>query len=173
MPRNVSSSKRSRALGKVPYQEGDWFAVPLRDGGYVIGLVARAAPGGKILLGYFFGPRRDRVPTLTELGPLQASRAALIAQFGDLGLIERSWPIIGHFDVWNRKAWPMPRFVRTDAVSGQTRLVEYADDDPSHEVAVTPLLGGTPIDQPKDGLLGAGAVELRLTKLLAHSSDQG
>lgn len=173
MPRNASSSKQGRAAAKVPYQEGDWFAVPLRDGGYAPGLVARAAPGGKIVLGYFFGPRRDQVPTLSELGPLHATDAVLIAQFGDLGLIEGSWPIIGHFDVWNRKTWPMPRFARTDAVSGQARLVEYADDDPSHEMAVTPLAGDTLIDQPKDGLLGAGAVELRLTKLLARSSDRG
>ena len=170
MPRS-ESSKRGRKPG-LPYREGDWFAVPLRDGGYAVGVVARAAPGGRVLLGYFFGPRRDHTPTLDELGSLNAADALLVAQFGDLGLIEASWPIIGRFDVWNRKAWPMPRFARADAVSGQVRLVEYAEDNPNEELAVTTPPPGMSEQHPKDGLLGAGAVELRLTKLLADSPQR-
>ncbi len=45
----------------LPYQEGDWFAVPLRSGGYGVGLVARA-PGNGIVLGCFFGTRYDTLP---------------------------------------------------------------------------------------------------------------
>ena len=41
-------------MPKASYREGDWFAVPLRDGGYAAGLIARANPKG-VLLGYFFG----------------------------------------------------------------------------------------------------------------------
>jgi len=32
------------------YREGDWFAVPLRLGGYVVGLVARGPQRGTVLL---------------------------------------------------------------------------------------------------------------------------
>lgn len=49
------------------YREGSRFAVPLRQGGYAVGLVARVNPRG-VLLGYFFGPRHD-VP-----GPSATSR---------------------------------------------------------------------------------------------------
>jgi hypothetical protein len=40
---------------KLPYSEGSVFLVPLRKGGYARGVVARASPKGKGLLGYFFG----------------------------------------------------------------------------------------------------------------------
>jgi len=40
------------------YSEGDWFAVPLRGGGFAAGVIARAMPRKEgVLLGYFFGPR--------------------------------------------------------------------------------------------------------------------
>jgi hypothetical protein len=41
----------------TPCEEGDLFAVPLRDGGYGIGVVARVGRRG-VLVGYFFGRRR-------------------------------------------------------------------------------------------------------------------
>jgi len=71
---------------KLPYSEGSVFLVPLRDGGYARGVVARAGPKGKILMGYFFGPRlatRDDMP-LSDLAPAQA---ILRMRFADLGLI--------------------------------------------------------------------------------------
>ena len=57
---------------KVRYAEGDVFAVPLEgDRGYGIGVVARATKKGPTL-GYFFGPRRDEVPGLSDVGDLNA-----------------------------------------------------------------------------------------------------
>jgi hypothetical protein len=51
---------------KLPDSEGDGFAVPLRDGGYAIGVVARMDRKGSVL-GYFFGPRYDEPPKLAEV----------------------------------------------------------------------------------------------------------
>src|SRR5262249_16153212 len=48
---------------KINHAEGECLAIPLRDGGFAIGVVARANATG-VLLGYFFGPRRDVVPEL-------------------------------------------------------------------------------------------------------------
>ncbi len=42
---------------KPSYPDGSVFLVPLKDSGFARGVVARSAPGGKLLLGYFFGPR--------------------------------------------------------------------------------------------------------------------
>lgn len=39
-------------MAKINDREGDWFAVPLRKGGYAVGLIAHANPDG-VLLGYF------------------------------------------------------------------------------------------------------------------------
>ena len=45
---------------KLPYSEGDVFAVPLPDGGYGVGVVTRMDGKGSVL-GYFLrrAPRRD------------------------------------------------------------------------------------------------------------------
>ncbi|MGH9822314.1 MAG: Imm26 family immunity protein [Blastocatellia bacterium] len=56
--------KRKR---KLPYVEGDWFAVPLDDQGYALGMIARARPRGRMLFGYFIGPRRREAPALAEV----------------------------------------------------------------------------------------------------------
>ena len=102
---------------RLPYCEGDWFAVPLRDTGYATGLVARADRRGG-LLGYFFGPRRESPASLEDLQMLTPSDAILVGQFGDLGLLRGAWPIIGSAGAWDRAAWPMPLFARTDVVPG-------------------------------------------------------
>jgi hypothetical protein len=65
---------------RVRYGEGDWFAVPLDEGGFCVGVVARANRSG-VLLGYFFGPKRLDVPTLAELTALKAGDAVLVGAF--------------------------------------------------------------------------------------------
>ena len=75
------------------YSKGDWFAVPLRSGGYATGVVARIVTKG-ILLGYFFGPRRVSIPPVNELVQAAAKDAVLVQRFGDLGIIQHGWPII-------------------------------------------------------------------------------
>jgi hypothetical protein len=149
---------------KLPYREGDWFQVPLRNGGVGVGLVARSGPRGKVLLGYFFGPRREEGPELSQLAGLRPEDAALVARFGDLGLIRGEWPILGRLDSWDRGHWPAPKFARTEEVSGRVWEVEYADDDPNRVVAERPL--AEPGGRPRDQLFGAGAVEIALGRRL-------
>jgi hypothetical protein len=106
------------------YRESDWFAVPLRGGGYAAGIIARAMPRKEdVLLGYFFGPRRDTIPTLDELSARSASDAALVERFGDLGILDGTWPLVGHTDRWNRGAWPTPAFGRFEELTGRVREV--------------------------------------------------
>jgi hypothetical protein len=94
-------------MAKVKYREGDWFAVPLRDGGFAVGLVARANPG-VVLLGYFFGPMRSEVPKLEDLAGLQPGDAVLIGMFGHLAIVQGKWPLLGRLDGWDRRDWPTP-----------------------------------------------------------------
>jgi hypothetical protein len=89
----------------VKYKEGDWFAVPLRDGGFAVGVVART-DWNRIPLGFFFGPRRDGLPSVNDLARLKARDALLSVHFGDLGLGYGEWPIIGRVAGWDRAAWP-------------------------------------------------------------------
>lgn len=148
---------------KLPYSEGSAFLVPLSNGGYARGVVARTAPKGKILLGYFFGPRLEAADP--DLKHFKAREAILCARFGDLGLIEGHWPILGNLPIWKRSEWSMPDFVRRDLLGKlKPKLVRYSDDDPSQpigEYAVDDTAG-----LANDSLSGYKAVEAKLDKLL-------
>jgi hypothetical protein len=150
----------------LPYSEGDCFAVRLRDGGYAIGVVARSSPIGKVLLGYFFGPRRDRLPASNAAADLSADEAIKVCRFGDLSLWRREWPIIYRPTSWNRSEWPMPAFVRSELSTGRRWRVEYDDGDPNHVLSEA-RLPSTAEGLERDSVLGSGAVELQLTKLLS------
>ena len=151
---------------KSNYREGDWFAVPLDDGGYAIGVAARANPKDGVLLGYFFGPRREEVPSLRDMQNLHAADAVLVGHFGHLGLTQGKWPNIGAFDDWDRTAWPMPVFVRYEQLSGRSFKVYYDDDDPNKRVKEEQIRPGTAEHGPTAGLMGAGYVEEVLSDAL-------
>ncbi|MGH9438094.1 MAG: Imm26 family immunity protein [Terriglobia bacterium] len=149
---------------KLPYSEGSTFLVPLKNAGYVRGVVARATKKGKVLLGYFFGPRLASTDGVSW-NDLDPTTPILRIRFGDLGLINGEWPICGKVPNWNRADWPMPDFVRQDPL-GRLRpvLVRYADIDPIHIEAERPVDDATGLEP--DSMYGYGAVEIELTKRL-------
>ncbi len=63
---------------KQKYGEGDWFAVPLRNGGYALGVVARRDGRGGII-GYFFGQKYSAPPSLDEVTSKTATDAILVS----------------------------------------------------------------------------------------------
>jgi len=156
---------------KLPYREGDWFGVPLRSRGYAVGVIARSGPSGKVLFGYFFGPRRETLPAIDELRGYAAEQAILVGQFGDLRLMNGSWPILGRLGEWERRDWPMPPMARVDVVSGKAWKVTYSEDDPNRAVHETACDPEEARQLPRDSLMGAGAVEIRLTNLLSPPQE--
>jgi hypothetical protein len=153
---------------KLTYKEGDVFAVPLRDGGFSLGIVARSPRHGKVLLGYFFPGKLPAVPKPPDLPVLLPENAMKVVRFGDLSLMTGEWPIIGSLQNWDRDDWPMPKFIRQDPLTKRARLVSYADDDPNKEIAEE-LCHFEATGYEADSLLGAGFVELLLTKLSGTS----
>jgi hypothetical protein len=59
----------------------------------------------------------------------------------------------------------MPKFIRRDPLGKRARLVSYADDDPNQLIAEEPG-NFEAAGFEDDSLLGAGFVELLLTRLL-------
>lgn len=150
---------------KLPYKEGTWFSVPLAKAGYAVGLIARMRPSGKIVLGYFFGPRRLEMPGLAEVTLLSPKQAILVVRFGDLRLLNGQWPIIGIDPSWSRDKWPSPDFLRRDPLTKRAWRVHYSDNDPSVIVSEKPDSYERD-DLTDDGLDGAKAVEIDLNNLI-------
>lgn len=152
------------------YAEGDWFAVPLLSGNFAAGVVARAARKGGILLGYFFGPAKTRIPSIQELAKHTPNTAALIAIFGDMGLIRGEWPMIGRTPDWDRAAWPLPVFARVDVVDPSVAFcVEYSPDDPATVIREYRCKPTDVANYPVDRLMGHGSVANTLNDLLYSS----
>ena len=153
----------------LPYGEGTWFAVPLEQGGFAIGVNARfkVSRGGGTALGYFFGPVRSRVPTLDEIVALEPEQAINICRFGDLHLLDGKWPLIGTDPAWDRNRWPFPDFARREPLTSPPRVwrVTYANDDPSQRVREERIQPDDKKLRP-DSLSGADAVEKVLSYLL-------
>ena len=147
----------------LPYSESSVFLVPLRNGGYARGVVARCNDKGKVLLGYFFGPRLASTNDVV-LYDLDPANADLRVRFGDLGLLKGEWPIVGTVPHWDRSMWSMPDFVRRSDLSKRAWLVRYSDDDPNRVEAEHPTEFDSKLG--RDSLYGYGAVEIVLTKLL-------
>jgi hypothetical protein len=151
---------------KLPYGEGSWFALALRNGGFAAGLVARATKRGRVILCYFFGPF-EAAPTLADVAKLKAGEAAYVALVGDLYLIDGKWPVLGSLSEWQRADWPIPLFVRREPFTERIWLVHRADDNPNKRVREE-LLDSPPLDALReDRIHGSGAVETVLTKLLS------
>jgi hypothetical protein len=120
-----------------------------------------------VLLGYFFGPKRDTIPTLDEISSLSASDAALVERFGDLGILDGTWPLVGQTDRWDRDSWPTPTFGRSEELTGRVFKVIYDDANPNRVLREERIDPNELATMPKDGLSGAGAVERILTRLLS------
>ena len=151
--------------GELAYAEGDVFAVPLQDGAYGLGVVARMDGKGAVL-GYFFGERHEQLPQLSDISELSAADNVLIKIFGDLGLENQTWPVIGPLPQWRRENWPMPAFVRHASLTATYFSVEYEDDDPNSHPQEREISREEYEYLPENGLAGSGFVEQRLTRLL-------
>lgn len=146
--------------------EGTWFAVPLRSRGFAIGVVARTSSGGGVVLSYFFGDVWEQPPPLKDVKHLMPESAVRILRVGDLGLIAETWPVIGRDPNWQRSEWKVPEFVRRDELSRKAWKVVYSDCDANVVVSeVRTAYEETGLE--RDAVLGAGAAEIVLTRLLA------
>lgn len=153
----------------IRYREGQWFAVPLRTGGYALGIIVRGSYKTKGGLGYFFGPKFDAPPEDEITWRATPADALLISKFGDLGILSGRWPLIPSTRPFSSDEWPIPVFgIVLPFPVGKGYVREYAADDNGElycmrEVMVDAVdVAGLPIDIDR----GGGSVEIYLTKQL-------
>lgn len=145
-------------------QEGTWFAVPLRSKGFAVGVVARRARRGGVILAYFFNKIWGQPPPLDEVRVLRPRDACRVLRVGDLGLVNGTWPVVARDPDWRRGEWPTPQFLRKDDLSRKAWVVQYSDHDVNVVELETPTSYDTNLE--RDAVWGAGAVEVVLTRSL-------
>lgn len=148
---------------RSPVGEGTWFAVPLRSKGFAVGVVARTSADSGVILAYLFKKAWDRPPALEEVSQFRPADAVRVLRAGDLGLLDGTWPVIGHDPAWRRAEWSIPQFVRKDDLSRRAWTVQYSDDDVNVVESETPTSFDSRMEH--DQLFGAGAVEIVLTRI--------
>jgi hypothetical protein len=150
---------------QVNYTEGTCFFVPLREGGFARGVLARLDGQGRIFA-YFFGPKLPEARG--DFEGVRSQDAELAGLCGDLGLLKGDWPQVGRLKDWNRSHWPLPALYRED-VSDRLAWLTYYDDKSLDFVREEPVeyKGSQYAKHPYDRLMGYGSVEIRLTKSLS------
>lgn len=149
---------------KLPLS-GSVFLVPLRSDGYCVGVLAKTSGKGQAF-GYFFGPKVCETSEV-DTKALVAEEAILVGMFGDLELIRGNWPVVGAITPWNPSQWPMLPLARVDEVAKRAWLSTYGEDFQcldEKEIAVSEAN-----NYPYDRMMGAGSVEIRLTRLVEES----
>ncbi|MDR1142110.1 MAG: immunity 26/phosphotriesterase HocA family protein [Planctomycetaceae bacterium] len=158
---------------KINYSEGDCFVLPLENGGYARGVIARLNGKG-IVLSYFFLPKYRNIEEAVIDEYLIPNNSIYIQRHGDLGLIKSHWKIIGKIKSWCHDNWPIPTFGQADSIRKQWGELRYYSDDlqtcRGEKVPVENIQ-----NLPSDGLAGYGymerALSLRINKLEKNNKE--
>lgn len=168
--------------GGDSYREGEVFAVPLKGGGFALGVVARGrvllAEGYGEVLCYFFGPRRESLPDAAP--DLRPTDTVWITVFDNQAIERGDWPIIGPHPSFQRGEWPIPEFCRRDDINQKFYRLRLHPDDPSRlvdetrisaeEAARLPLGGGLAFSAPRNRflsiLLEEGPIDRRYVRVI-------
>lgn len=146
---------------RKPYVEGDWFAMPAGRNREAIGRVARVGKRG-LLLVYLFPPQESDDPSVLE--KLRPERAIWVTLTGDPGLLEGRWRVLGQVE-WDRSAWPVPDFVREEAITGH--VLRVLRDD-SLQVVEEKRVATEELNLLyKDGVVGHILAEQRVAQLVS------
>ena len=92
--------------------------------------------------------------------------AVLVAKFGHLGLRQGTWPSLGSLPRWIDWSGQRRSSFATSNLRVAPFTVIYDDRDPNKFIREEQVSPGEAEQGPRDGLLGAGALEIRLTRLL-------
>lgn len=133
----------------------------------MVGVVARASPSGVFAV-YVFGPARESIPTLDDVGGLSASAADFVGRINRRGLWTGRWPLIGTSAGWRREDWPLPAFSFDDPRGGGGRLVRFADRDPATVVDEQAASRVERAGHPAGAVWEAGDFEERLVTVTSR-----
>ena len=153
---------------KKNYKQGDVFGVPLRNGGFATGVIARKG-SGSVVFGYFFGPRRETLPDVKDVQDLKYEDALYAGRFSYLGFLYGEWPIVRALPNWNAADWPFPPFVSFCYGSAEAALITYDDKSLIRPIKEERISASRSVEFYNDAVSGYVAVEIILTQMLTPS----
>lgn len=168
----ISSSKgNKKELSQFP--EGTFFSLPLEDGRFAVGIIARRSPSkGKYLghFGYFWGPYLSVDACRINLDRLSPKNAQLNLITSGLHLKSGRWSVIGQKEPWDRKEWPFPDFYQHPPGTNIFYRVRFDEDD----IGRMKLQELIPDTQNLDeySVSGAAAAEIKLSKAMGARISQ-
>lgn len=144
--------------------EGAVFLIPLPTSGFGVGVLVRSNGKGQAF-GAFFGPRIESADQVA-IDDLRPDLAILTCRFGDYGLFNGRWPVVGKIKDWDSNRWPLPNFVRAHDQATLRYLSEYND---RLELISENVVNAMSVSKlPEDVQYGSGVVEMKMGKLLCH-----
>ncbi len=97
---------------------------------------------------------------------LKPDDAILVGQFGDIGLKNGEWKLVGSIEHWSQDEWPMPAFSSPADDDSMVTITDYDDDTLNTKSVRTVPQSEETAKLPVDRVMGYGSVEIRLTRLL-------
>ncbi|KYF56185.1 hypothetical protein BE08_06195 [Sorangium cellulosum] len=104
-----------------------------------------------------------------DMAKLNPENAILVGKFGDLEILRKNWPVVGVLKDWAPEGWPMLPMARIDEAIGRAWLATYDDSFECVEEKEIDIEAAS--QYPYDRMMGAGAVEVRLTSLIRAAED--
>ena len=141
---------------------GSVVLVPLAPDEFAVGVVIHTAGKG-CCVGAFFGPR-VRSASEVDTGGLRLENAVWVCRFGDYGIHNSLWPVIGAIPNWASAPWSVTSFARGHDDPTLCYITEYDNVLNVKSDRVAPASEGQAL--PKDSLCGSAIVEKLLAKLL-------
>lgn len=125
------------AKSEINFVPGEWCAIPMPESRWAVGRIVHRQQD--VIVGYFFGPRREDLPQVSDLKGLTSTGVDEIRKVSDLGLRSGEWPVIGGSRDFDPMVWPVPAFGKPDWAQNQFWRLAYPDNDlkkPPEKVAI-------------------------------------
>jgi hypothetical protein len=124
------------------------------------------------MIGLFFGPHREEVPTLDEVLGLRHEDAVLTKITRADRLRDGFWPLIGSTPNWNRANWPAPEFAAYNLARGGGMFAKKFGDDLRDPVTERQVNYEEFVKLPSDARAMSGtSVERELTHRIEHAGQ--
>lgn len=145
--------------------------MPLSDGQFIAGVLARISPQGQqIGLGYFFDEIFSSKPSLEVLRDKRAADAREAVRFSTLSLINGHWAVLGKCAGWNRSEWPMPSSVRQPCPTVTAFEVQFDDDDPLQVIASNRISCEVDKQLRTENIYGFEGIRIHMERLIGQDS---